>query len=127
MAPLALFDRNPVRRWTSGRVAVLGDAAHPMLPFFAQGAAQAIEDAVALGVAFTCHKNDPDAALHAYQQARTGRASAVVIASRKQGAIYHMRGPMGFARDLVMQRLDAAAMMKRLDWLYNFTPLAQRP
>ena len=48
-----LFDRQPIRRWTQGRVTLLGDAAHPMLPFYAQGAAQAIEDAGALGRAFT--------------------------------------------------------------------------
>ncbi len=114
-----LFDRDPVQRWRGDRVALLGDAAHPMLPFFAQGAAQAIEDAAALGAAFTRRGDDVNAALEAYQNARTARAGAVVIASRKQGAIYHMSGPMGFARDAVMRRLGAGRTMQRLDWLYR--------
>ncbi len=122
-----LFDRNPAARWRIDRVALLGDAAHPMLPFFAQGAAQAIEDAAALGRAFTAQAGniqagDINAALGAYEAERARRAGAVVIASRKQGAIYHMRGLLAAARDIVMQRQSANQMMNRLDWLYNFTP-----
>ena len=117
-----LFDRNPVARWSMDRVALLGDAAHPMLPFFAQGAAQAIEDADALGDSFAKHGADVNAALGAYEKARSERAGAVVIASRKQGAIYHMRGISALARNAVMQRMSANQMMKRLDWLYNYTP-----
>ena len=118
-----LFDRNPVRRWTLDRVALLGDAAHPMLPFFAQGAAQAIEDAAALGRAF---RRVPGvrAALTDYENARVARAGAVVIASRRQGAIYHMGGLPALARDLTMRGLGAHRMMSRLDWLYNFKPEA---
>ena len=114
-----LFDRQPVRRWTLERVALLGDAAHPMLPFFAQGAAQAIEDAGALGRAFTgvC---DIKAALAEYERARIARAGDVVIASRRQGAIYHMGGPMAFARDTAMRSLSPHLMMARLDWLYDY-------
>ena len=114
-----LFDRQPIRRWTLGRVALMGDAAHPMLPFYAQGAAQAIEDAGALGRAF---KQIPDvqAALGAYERARTTRAAAVVTASRRQGSIYHMSGPMALARDLTMLSLNQHMLMARLDWLYNY-------
>ena len=114
-----LFDRNPVRRWTLDRVALLGDAAHPMLPFFAQGAAQAIEDAAALGHAFAGTR-DVRAALTDYERARTARAASVVIASRRQGAIYHMGGPMALARDMVIRGLGPARTMARLDWLYTF-------
>ena len=116
-----LFDRNPVRRWTLDRVALLGDAAHPMLPFFAQGAGQAIEDAAALGRAF---RQAPDvrAALTMYEHSRTARAGAVVIASRRQGAIYHMRGIAAVARNITMRSMSAHRMMSRLDWLYNFKP-----
>jgi salicylate hydroxylase len=119
-----LFDRNPVRRWSLDRVVLVGDAAHPMLPFFAQGAAQAIEDAAALGRAFARDGGDVPAALKAYETTRTKRAGAVVLASRRQGAIYHLRGPVALARDLVMHRLGAHGMMSRLDWLYNYTPPA---
>ena len=114
-----LFDRNPVARWTMDRVALLGDAAHPMLPFFAQGAAQAIEDAGALRFAFVTHGRDIRAALAAYQAARTARAGSVVIASRRQGAIYHLGGPAALARDLTMRALGPNRMLARLDWLYG--------
>ncbi len=117
-----LFDRNPVPRWRMDRIALLGDAAHPMLPFYAQGAAQAIEDATALGDAFARHGAEVNAALEDYERARTARAGAVVIASRKQGAIYHMRGPLAMARNLVMRNLGANRMLGRLDWLYNYAP-----
>ena len=68
-----LFDRHPVTRWTFSRVALLGDAAHPLLPFLAQGAAQAIEDAHALGRAFAVH-GEVAAALQSYERERTARA-----------------------------------------------------
>ncbi len=114
-----LFDREPTSRWTLERVALLGDAAHPMLPFFAQGAAQAIEDAGALGRAFL-RVHDVKTALADYESARKKRAADVVIASRRQGAIYHMRGPLAFARDLTMRSLSPHLMMSRLDWLYDY-------
>jgi salicylate hydroxylase len=114
-----LFDRQPIRRWTYGRVVLLGDAAHPMLPFFAQGAAQAIEDAGALGRAFKQMPDIPDA-LSAYERARTARAGAVVVASRRQGSIYHMSGLLALARDLTMTSLSQHMLMARLDWLYNY-------
>ncbi len=113
-----LFDRNPMRRWSLGRVALLGDAAHPMLPFFAQGAAQAIEDAAALGQAMRNAQNVP-AALSAYERARSARAQAVVLASRRQGTIYHMSGPLAFARDLTLRSLTAQSFMAKVDWLYK--------
>ncbi len=114
-----LFDRAPASRWTVPRVGLLGDAAHPMLPFLGQGAGQAIEDASALAAAFQGHPGDVAAALAAYQAARAARAAAVVVASRRQGAIYHLRGPMALARNLVMKRHSANQMLSRLDWLYG--------
>ena len=114
-----LFDRQPIRRWTQGRVTLLGDAAHPMLPFYAQGAAQAIEDAGALGRAFKQVPHAPSA-LGAYESARTTRAAAVVAASRRQGSIYHMSGLLALARDLTMTSLSQHLLMARLDWLYNY-------
>ena len=114
-----LFDREPTQRWTSQRVALLGDAAHPMLPFFAQGAAQAIEDAGALGRAFG-RTQEVRTALADYEGARRRRAGDVVLASRRQGAIYHMTGPLAFARDLTMRSLSPQMMMARLDWLYGY-------
>ena len=122
-----LFDRAPARRWTIPRVALLGDAAHPMLPFLAQGAAQAIEDAGALGDAFARHGANVDAALADDQAARVARAAAVVMTSRRQGAIYHMSGPMAVARDLVMGQMSPARMLAKMDWLYAGPVMDERP
>ena len=119
-----LFDRNPLSRWCVERVALLGDAAHPMLPFFAQGAAQAIEDADVLGRALGSHESSvrPDiaAALRTYQQQRIERATRVQRASRRQASIYHLPGPAALARDIGMRALGQERLMSRFDWLYSF-------
>ena len=112
-----LFDGADLPRWTHGRVTLLGDAAHPMLPFLAQGAAQAIEDAAALGAALKAN-GDTTAALLAYERARRGRAAEVTRQSRRQGAIYHMSGLAAAARNFVMRHAGEARLLKRLDWLY---------
>jgi salicylate hydroxylase len=114
-----LFDRHPVPRWTVPRVALLGDAAHPLLPFLAQGAAQAIEDAHALGRAFADH-GEIAASLAAYERERTARAAAVQVASRRQGQIYHLAQPAAQLRNLGMRMLGAAGMLARYDWLYQY-------
>lgn len=114
-----LFDRPPLARWSAGRVAVLGDAAHPMLPFLAQGAAQAIEDAAALGRAFAGTADVPSA-LAAYSASRAPRAARVQQASRRQGQIYHLSGPGAVARDLALAWLGPQKLAARSDWLYGF-------
>jgi salicylate hydroxylase len=114
-----LFDRHVARRWTDARVALAGDAAHPMMPFLAQGAAQSIEDADALGRAFSKHGSSVELALSAYERERIGRAAAVQLASRRQGSIYHLAGPAALARDLVLSHLGLERTLRRLDWLYR--------
>ena len=82
-----LFDREPITRWTKDRVTLLGDAAHPMLPFMAQGSAMAIEDAVVLGHALsTCESTQQG--LTAYENARRARTTWIVKQSRKATDLY---------------------------------------
>jgi salicylate hydroxylase len=113
-----LYDRAPLKSWSAGLVTLVGDAAHPMLPFLAQGAAQAIEDAAALEGVLSGN-SDMVAALAAYQAARTARAARLQMASRRQGDIYHMSGPAAFARDLVMRALGPRRLLARQDWVYG--------
>jgi salicylate hydroxylase len=114
----SLFDRPPEHRWTRGRAALLGDAAHPMLPFLAQGAGQAIEDAGALLQALR-QAPDPLAALKAYETARLPRAAAVQKASRRQAFAYHAPRPLSFARNAVIAALGGSGLARRYDWLYG--------
>jgi salicylate hydroxylase len=109
-----LFDRDPLPRWVDGRVALLGDAAHPMLPFMAQGAAQAIEDAAALAR----HVADgaTPAALAAYQAERLPRTAALQAASRANARLYHLHGAA--ALKLAVLRLRPSLMRDRLDRVY---------
>ena len=113
-----LYDRAPLPAWNAGPVALLGDAAHPILPFFAQGAAQAIEDAAALAQAIAGTR-DTSAALAAYSTARVARATRVQAASRELGRIYHLAGPAGAARDLAMRLAGPRKLMARYDWVYG--------
>ncbi|MGA8601825.1 MAG: FAD-dependent monooxygenase [Beijerinckiaceae bacterium] len=120
-----LYDRAPLASWSAGRVTLAGDAAHPMLPFSAQGAAQAIEDAAALESALAAEA-DIAAAFKAYDAARSARAARIQVASRRQGDIYHMAGPASFARDTVMRVLGPRRMLARQDWIYRDTGLASQ-
>lgn len=112
-----LHDIDPLPRWSSGRVTLLGDAAHAMLPFLAQGAAQAIEDAAALAAALG-RTDDAAAALRAYEGERRARTARIQLAARRNGAIYHLSGPARIARDLTLRR-SAAHLLDRYDWIYG--------
>ena len=97
----ALYDRDPVPQWTRGRVTVLGDAAHPMLPYLGQGACQAIEDGCVLAAALAAEPRDPLAAFARYERSRRPRASQVVLASRERGVSNHLVSPWAaWRRDL---------------------------
>ncbi len=112
-----LFDCNPIASWVAGRVALMGDAAHPMLPFLAQGAAQAIEDAEALGEVLARGQNI-ELSLRAYQEARHARATRVQNELRRQAKIYHLAGPAALLRDMALRAPGPQKMLARYDWLY---------
>jgi salicylate hydroxylase len=90
----ALYDRNPLPRWTVGRVTILGDAAHPMLPYLGQGACQAMEDGVVLAAALDAYPDNLPAALQLYERARLPRANRVVLAARDRGEDNHLVSPL---------------------------------
>ncbi|MCW6507237.1 FAD-dependent monooxygenase [Lichenifustis flavocetrariae] len=113
-----LFDAEPLMSWSEGRATRLGDAAHPMLPFLAQGASQAIEDAGVLAWALS-QPGGIVAALQAYDRRRAPRAARVQRASRRQGDIYHLPRPASDARDLVMRALGGQRALASMDWLYG--------
>jgi salicylate hydroxylase len=111
-----LYHRDPIARFALGRVALLGDAAHPMVPFLAQGAAQAIEDAGALARRLS-QTDDIADALSAYSRDRVARAGRVQREALGQARVYHMSGPMALARDLAMRAMGPR-LLSRYDWLY---------
>jgi hypothetical protein len=103
--PTFTYDRPPRRTWGRGRVRLLGDAAHPMKPNIGQGAAQALEDAVVLGLCIGTNR-DPENALRDYERRRVKRANAVVRASRRTGRAAEVRSPLAARlRDVVMKAL----------------------
>lgn len=118
----ALFDCAPFAHWGMGPVTLLGDAAHPMLPFLAQGAAMAIEDAAVLGHCFERRPADAPAALRAYERMRLGRTARAQRAARRNGAVYHMHGMPAVVRTLALAAMGGNRLISRYDWLYGWKP-----
>jgi len=110
-----LFDREPLTTWHSGRTTLLGDAAHPVLPFLGHGAVLAIEDAVLLARAFT-EAGEVDEALQRYEAARIPRAAFVVRESRQAVKVFHSREPEKYA-----QKTGGRAADERLG-LFDYNP-----
>ncbi|WP_114946952.1 FAD-dependent oxidoreductase [Microvirga calopogonii] len=115
----SLFD-HPAERLAKGRIALLGDAAHPVLPFLAQGAALAIEEAATLAALLGRDGPDIARALSSYETQRLPRARRVQNEARRNGRIYHAGGLIGFGRNQVMRHLGPEGMTRRYDWLYGF-------
>ncbi len=114
----SLFEAPLLPVWGKGAVTLLGDAAHGMFPFVAQGAAAALEDAVVL--AETLHNaEDTDAALRIYERIRAPRTQQIQSAARNIGRIYHLPMPLSFGRDLVMKRIGGAGLMRQNAWIYS--------
>ncbi len=120
----ALFDRAPLPTWCDGNVALLGDAAHPMLPFMAQGAAMAVEDGWALAREVSQTGRTTKQSLHSYQTARLERTGKAQAASRANMRTFHQRTTMGQLKTYgpmwLAGKVAPSAVHKRMDWLYGF-------
>jgi salicylate hydroxylase len=118
----SLYDRPHPRPWGVGPVTLLGDAAHAMLPFLAQGGAMAIEDAAVLAGCLARHSETPAAGLRLYEGLRRGRTARAQRHARRNGRVYHLKGPAAFARDLALAVLGGSRLLGRYDWLYDWRP-----
>ncbi|MGR3564571.1 MAG: 3-hydroxybenzoate 6-monooxygenase [Heliomarina sp.] len=119
-----LCDRDPVMNWVDGRVALLGDAAHPMLQYFAQGACMAMEDAVCLSHLMSEGDGNIEATLAAYQDKRRLRTARVQLQSREIGQhVYHPAGAHAELRNAVMNARSPDEWYDQIDWLYGSTGL----
>ncbi|HEY7299419.1 MAG TPA: 3-hydroxybenzoate 6-monooxygenase [Xanthobacteraceae bacterium] len=114
-----LCDREPVKEWSKGRVTLLGDAAHPMLQYLAQGACMATEDAVCLAEKVAEHPDDVPAAFQAYVQERYLRTARVQIMARVYGDFYHARGPAAELRNQMLRPRTPEQSYEGVAWLYG--------
>jgi salicylate hydroxylase len=119
----SLHDLAPLPPFAKGRIALLGDAAHPVLPFLAQGAILALEDAVVLADCVAAHDDIPTA-LGDYEQRRRRRVRRLAHASRLNGAIYHLSGIIAALRNAMLAALPPERLMAGFDWVYGWEPQA---
>jgi len=116
----ATADREPIARWTFGRITLLGDAAHPMLQYLAQGACMALEDAVTLGESVRACGGDLEAGFARYEQHRVARTARVVLMTREMGRIYHAKGIERLVRNELWRGRTGARWYDALEWLYGW-------
>jgi len=116
----ATADREPIGRWTYGRVTLLGDAAHPTTQYMAQGACMAIEDAVTLGEALRVCGRDWSRALDLYQHSRIARTARIVLSGREMGRIYHAKGVERLVRNDLWRGRTPAHFYDSIQWLYGW-------
>ena len=116
----ATADREPIARWTFGRITLLGDAAHPMLQYLAQGACMALEDAVTLGEAVRQCGGDLAAGFARYEQLRVARTARVVLMTREMGRVYHAKGVERLVRNDLWRGRSAERYYDALEWLYSW-------
>jgi salicylate hydroxylase len=116
----AVLDRKPIERWTYGRITMLGDACHPMLPYMGQGGAQAIEDAAAITACLLRHTGDIEAALALYEKVRRPRASKIQDGSWENKTRFHMPdGPAQVERDAQIAQGMNDWSYRALAWVYD--------
>jgi 3-hydroxybenzoate 6-monooxygenase len=116
----ALHRLLPLPHWAQGRLALIGDAAHPMLPHLAQGGVLALEDAVALADTLAAHSDEDAQAFLAFESKRRRRAGRVEAMSALNGRIYHLAPPLSWARDEVLRLMPGSWLMAGYDWLYGW-------
>jgi 2-polyprenyl-6-methoxyphenol hydroxylase-like FAD-dependent oxidoreductase len=116
----ATADREPIARWTFGRATLLGDAAHPMLQYLAQGACMALEDAVTLGEALRVHGGDIETAFAHYERSRVTRTARVLLMAREMGRIYHAHGVERLVRNDLWKGRTPERYYDALEWLYGW-------
>ena len=118
----ALYERKSPLQTGEGPVTLIGDAAHPMLPFLAQGAGMAIEDAAVLAYYLKDSLEDPEGALRAYEAGRQKRTARAQQVSHRQGSIYGLSGPEALVRNIGMRVLGGERLRARYDWIYTWQP-----
>lgn len=119
-----LYGREPMNQWSSKNTTLLGDAAHPMLPYLSQGAAMAIEDAYVLGEAIEHYKTDLESLFHAYELERRGRTKKVQLESANRGETYHLESEEAQEeRNKIMkekQEENPNAVGIDAEWVYEY-------
>jgi salicylate hydroxylase len=116
----ATADREPIGQWSHGRATLLGDAAHPMLQYLAQGACMALEDAVTLGEALRVHDHDFARAFAHYQRSRVARTARVVLSAREMGRIYHAKDVERLVRNDLWKGRTPERFYDAVEWLYGW-------
>lgn len=115
-----LYDRGPLSAWGQGRMTLLGDAAHPMLPFLAQGAGMAIEDGFVLAEHLAAGDDDIEPALRRYEAQRQPRTARVQRGARLNDTFYHFGWPASLARNLGLRVMGGQRLLDRYDWIYDW-------
>lgn len=115
----ALFECRPLPRWSNGPRCLIGDAAHPTLPFFAQGGVMALEDGATLAAAVKS-ATDMASAFAQLGELRGSRTTRIVETARRNGHVFHLSGPMALARDVALRAMSGERVMSRYDWVYGW-------
>ncbi len=110
----------PLKQWSTGRTTLLGDAAHPVLPFLAQGGVMAMEDAMVLAKVLAETPDNAPQALQRYERIRRPRTGRVATASARNGRIYHQAGVTAAVRNRAMKAIGGPALINRYRWLYGW-------
>jgi salicylate hydroxylase len=122
-----VYDRPRLRHWGYGPITMVGDAAHPMLPFLAQGAAMAIEDAAVLSECLANSPENLDAGMRRYEWLRNDRATRAQKAASRNGLRYQASGVEAAVRNTTLRMLGGKGLLKRYDWLYGWRATPRLP